>query len=612
MSGPVPMADRARRVRNPYWVRAPVATAAVAALASLAAHSAGVYYAAPALTRAGLGDGAEPTRMVVSTIRRAPDRYLPTPEAPASPGDAPPGLDALAEQALATADDLPDTPAPDDLTLRDIEAPPDNLADAGVTADVLGALGDESLFAPPAGVELGLAPLAGAPAPPSGAPSASAQGLAGAALDTPGAPGSPGDPGAGSNALLAGSSSSSALASGAAGAAWTDDDLGLGDLGGIALPTARSRQDPLALPELGGIDAVALAGLDKPLVLDRDFRYSLQRLDPPDAGAGYFRVGFQAEPSLGSKLKVLPKDVVYVIDTSSSIPQDTVRACTAGVAEALATLNPGDRFNVVLFNEQVRFFDGSALLIDATPDRIAAATAFLRRAEPSGYTALGAAVRQLIPPQPDPGRVYNLVFISDGQPTRGALDTTELINTITTDNRLSANIYCVGVWGDRRKRPRRELLDFLAYRNGGFSIIAERRDDPAALIRQLAGVLRYPLIQRVEVRTAGAGLAPGSVFPKRLPTIHRGQAFEVFGRFANRDRLTVTVSGVSDGQPVDFTFDGDLRLADAAPPQLPADWARRKLHDLYDDYLRLGRPEALRVEIQRLGEAYDVETRYLR
>ncbi|MEM7682522.1 MAG: VWA domain-containing protein [Planctomycetota bacterium] len=621
MSAPLPMADRARRVRNPYWVRAPVATAALAGLLSLGAHSAGLYFGAPALTSVGLGDGAATTPVVLSTIRRAPDRYVAPPTALSGDSDsAPADATSLADAALAAGPDLPATEAPAELALREFTAEPDPLLGAEAPVDVMDALGDDPWFDGPDAASLEIAtPVAsngsvGVGSATGAGSGIGAAGLADAALAAT-AVGTSSTVGGAPGGSVLGEGPASAAAPGAGGLD-LDTLTSLG-MGGSATrsnrPGGPAAIDPLAaLPELAGFDAVEMAGLDLPLSLDRDFAYRVERVDPQRAAEpGYFRVGVRAEPSLRSKLEVLPKDVVFVVDTSGSIPEHTVQACVAGVAEALATLNPGDRFNIVLFNDAVRFYDGSALLVEATPDRIAQATVFLRNAEPAGYTALGAAVRQLLVPRPEPGRVYNLIFISDGVPTRGVLDTRELINTVTADNGLGASIYCVGVWGARRQRPNRELLDFLAYRNNGFSVIAERGDDPAALIRDLAGTLRYPLIQQVEVRTAGAALEGGSVYPRRLPTIHRGQTFEVFGRFNRPGRVTLTLTGRSAGPKVDFTFAGDLRLADPGDPAvLPVDWARRKLHDLYDDYLSLGRPEALRLELRRLGEAYGIKTLY--
>ena len=100
-----------------------------------------------------------------------------------------------------------------------------------------------------------------------------------------------------------------------------------------------------------------------PEKLDHDFDYELSVYQAPEqrgTSAGYFRVDITGRRSL-KKLATMPKDVVFLIDTSSSISQSWVRAAVSGVSGALGSLNSDDRFNIVLFDEKVAFFN---------PDRI--------------------------------------------------------------------------------------------------------------------------------------------------------------------------------------------------------------------------------------------------
>ena len=192
--------------------------------------------------------------------------------------------------------------------------------------------------------------------------------------------------------------------------------------------------------------------IDVPDNLDNDFSYRVTRYDPvdwrgrlvdPNVEPGYFRIDITAERSL-RKLQTMPKDVIFIIDTSSSVSQQWVQQITKGVSESLVSLNEGDRFNVVLFNEKVSLLSDTGP-IDANKDNAKAASDFLSNAQSVGFTDVNAALRGLLIRDIDPKRVYELVLISDGQSTRGVVNTRELINLITRDNDLVASIYCVGV-----------------------------------------------------------------------------------------------------------------------------------------------------------------------
>lgn len=364
------------------------------------------------------------------------------------------------------------------------------------------------------------------------------------------------------------------------------------------------------------IDFVDLALADTteivvPENLDNDFAYRVTRFTPTDRRGnaidpaiepGYFRVDITAQRSL-RKLATMPKDVIFIIDTSSSVPQRWVDEIMAGVKASFVTFNENDRFNIVLFNEKVSIFaPGGA--VPATQDNFTRAGTFLDGAESVGYTDVNAAMRGLLVRDIDPQRVYDLVLISDGLSTRGVVDTRELINLITRDNDLAAGIYCVGV----AREQNRELLNFLSYRNKGFSVYADEDDEAARVIQDLMSRLRFPIIK--DMRLDIAGLADDQVFPVNLPDIHQGQTVSVFGRFDQPDDFTMQITGRSAGQDTQFTFTRDLRFADVGDENVATGWAFWKLHDLYSVIIREGEQPELLQQVEDIRRKYGLKTLY--
>ncbi len=370
-----------------------------------------------------------------------------------------------------------------------------------------------------------------------------------------------------------------------------------------AAPLDRRALDlPLDGPSID-FAAVALAGttrLDVPERLDDDFDYVVHRYDGDDGG--YFRVDIIPKRSL-RKLQTMPKDLVFVIDTSESVPQAWVQQVIRGVQQAVRMLNDGDRFNIVLFNENPRFFSTTGPQ-PANPASVDRAVAFLAGARSQGYTDVNAALSQLLVRDVQTQRVYEIIMISDGRPTRGVLDTRELLNLITRDNDLAASIYCVGI----TPQMNRELLNFLAYRNKGFSLFVRDIADVATTIRDLASRLRYPLIKDLRLNLAGGSVR--EVYPADLPNIHQNERFALFGRFDHPAPFTLGVTGTSAGQPVDFTFTLDLNDAGRGDDSIARDWAFWKLHHLYNRVLREGDGTALRRQIDALRKRYNLKTVY--
>jgi Mg-chelatase subunit ChlD len=352
--------------------------------------------------------------------------------------------------------------------------------------------------------------------------------------------------------------------------------------------------------DLGGLDLALGEAVDIPTSLDHAFDYEITRYQKPGETSGYMAIRISAKRSL-RQLETMPKDVVFLIDVSGSIKQRWVDSIKTGVADALATLGPNDRFNIVFFSEKPRFF-ASQRIVPATSENIAEAGQFLKRGRSDGFTDLNLALSRLLVPDVSAERAYNLIFISDGQPTRGVMDTRELINLITKDNDRVTGIYTIGV-GEKQNK---ELLDFLSYRNKGFSVFAESDEDAAGVIRGLASQLRYPVLKDVAVQIDGEGISEG--VPQYLPNIHQGETFTVFARFNQADRFLMHLTGRNGKSLYDVTL--DRALADAQPggADIARRWAFAKLHQLYSEMLSVEGADKLKLqrEIEQLKRQIDL------
>jgi len=350
-------------------------------------------------------------------------------------------------------------------------------------------------------------------------------------------------------------------------------------------------------------DTLASDKAPKPEILDDDFDYVVTLFDSGVAGEdGYARIDVTPKRSL-RKLKTMPKDVVYLIDTSGSVPPEWVQQAVRGVRDSLASLNPGDRFNIVLFKDQPEFFSEQAIQ-PADEANISRAQAFLSGARSGGNTDVNRALTRLLVRDAANDRVYNLVLISDGLPTRGVMDTRGLINLITRDNDQIAGIFCIGV-GPRQNR---ELLNFLAYRNKGFSIFVDDPNTLANTIRDTMSRLRFPIMKDVGFEVAG--LKRGSVHPVNVPDIYQGQTFQIFGRFAALDRFTMRLAGHNGQTPFEFTFTRDLKDANRGDRALATDWAFWRLHHLYSEMIKTGDSPPLRAAIEEMKTKYGLKTLY--
>ncbi|HAI14118.1 MAG TPA: hypothetical protein DCM28_20600 [Phycisphaerales bacterium] len=376
---------------------------------------------------------------------------------------------------------------------------------------------------------------------------------------------------------------------------------------------------PLQMPKVDFTELAMdeAAKVNIPEKLDHDFDYYLTRYVAPqqtntgwfgrkqsftDDGRGYFKVEIVPRKSL-KRLPTMPKDVVYLIDISGSVPQTWVDQIVRGVRDSLASLNKEDRFNIVFFSDTPVIFSPNQIQ-EATDENLAKARQFLQDRNSEGMTDVNHALSRLLVRDLEVARVYNLIMISDGRPTHGVMDTRELINLITRDNDQVASIYCVGV----TNRQNRSLLEFLAYRNKGFCVYSDSEMQVAQTIRDLGSRLRYPLMK--DVHMSLLGIDPEDVYPKDLPNLYQGEKFEIYGRYDRSRKFTMRVVGHNGRRVLDMTFGKDIAESQVGEKEMPFRWAFWKLHHLYSEMLRRGESERVKAQIEALKKQYDLTTLY--
>jgi Mg-chelatase subunit ChlD len=335
--------------------------------------------------------------------------------------------------------------------------------------------------------------------------------------------------------------------------------------------------------------------------LDDDFDYSVSVFQKAGQEA-WARVDVTPRRSL-SRLKTMPKDVVYVVDVSGSIGPDWAAAAVQGVSAALDSLNAGDRFNIVFFAERTRFYKSEGLA-DANDANLADAKQFLRDARAGGGTDVRQALTKLMVREEAPDRVKDIVLISDGVPTVGTMDTRDVINLITRDNDMRTAIYAVGI-GDSQNVP---LLEFLAYRNRGYCLYAKNEKQATTVIADLASRIRYPIMR--DVRVGYTGFASGTLLPSVSRDFHQGQTTTYFARLKEKGDIRMTFAGHNGVKRLEFNFAKNLKDAPQASPLLERYWAWWRLQSLYNQQLKDGETAAIRAQIDALKREYRFETLY--
>jgi len=145
-------------------------------------------------------------------------------------------------------------------------------------------------------------------------------------------------------------------------------------------------------------------------------------------GKKYFKIILTAGKD-ADKLKVIPKEILFLIDCSLSIQQERMEKFKEGLLYCLNNLNKDDIFNVISFKDRIQRLTAKSL----KPDRMAikVSSDFISSLEPSQSTDVYRAFEEVIKTSPERHPSY-IILLSDGKPSVGIIDSRQIISNINS------------------------------------------------------------------------------------------------------------------------------------------------------------------------------------
>ena len=168
---------------------------------------------------------------------------------------------------------------------------------------------------------------------------------------------------------------------------------------------------------------------------------------------GYFEAAAvfnEAGRAPGDVASPAPRSILVMLDTSLSMQWEKLDRAYEATEALLRSLSPQDSFNLMLFNDDVSTFSNKA--VDARPDQIERALAFVKSSYLSGGTDLAAALdraAQLSKDMPSK-KERSIVMITDGNSTLPTTRTKAVVERFqkANDSGARARLYVFGIGSD--------------------------------------------------------------------------------------------------------------------------------------------------------------------
>jgi len=311
---------------------------------------------------------------------------------------------------------------------------------------------------------------------------------------------------------------------------------------------------------------------------------------------GYFALMLQPGAHPPSEDEVMPRDLVFVLDTSGSMNGQPLAAVKRAVRRAFQSMSEEDRFMLINFADTASSFRDE--LLPATPENLASAEQYLNALPAGGGTNQMVGIRRALTLPPEEGRLRAVLLMTDGYIGNEAqifAQTEPLVG--------SSRLFGFGVGNN----VNHFFLDRLSRLGRGFYQYIRTDEDPSEAVERFIRRIEKPVLTGVEVDWGG--LEVWDVQPERMPDLFHNQPLVVLGRYRQPGSATVRVRGrTPSGEyvtevPVSLPAEGGHSHA------LRTLWARARIEELDRERVRNPDP-ALAERIAVLGLEYKLVTAF--
>ncbi len=307
---------------------------------------------------------------------------------------------------------------------------------------------------------------------------------------------------------------------------------------------------------------------------------------------GYLLLMMMPPDQVGA-VEALPREVIFILDTSGSMSGPSIRQAREALVSALERLGPRDRFNVV------RFSDSASRLYpvarDAAPDTVREAVRYVRSLDANGGTNMLPALELALDGGEVTGRVRQVVFLTDG-----AVGNEEELFLHIDRNLGDSRMFTVGIGSAPNSYFMRKAA---RVGHGTFTHIGSV-DEVGERMGELFGKLESPVLTDIQVTLPDGCNA--EIWPDVVPDLYQGEPVVVVAR-VDESVGDARIAGSFHGEP----WSESLSLSSGAEgPGVGALWARSKIESLMDQLHEGATEQDVRDQVLEVALAHQLVSQY--
>jgi Ca-activated chloride channel family protein len=262
---------------------------------------------------------------------------------------------------------------------------------------------------------------------------------------------------------------------------------------------------------------------------------------------------------------ILPREVIFVIDTSGSMAGTSITQARAALELALDDLRPGDRFNIIQFNSYMEQLFKFPHAVDA--ESLRAAKKYVGTLTAQGGTEMAPALNAALDQTAEGSMVRQIIFLTDG-----SIGNEEALFEIIKHKLGTSRLFTVGIGS----APNSHFMSGAASFGRGTYTYIGKISEVQEKMQALFEKLKHPVLTDLHIEWEDA--RDIEAWPQKLPDLYTGEPLLLTASATNLPG-TLRITGRSAGRDwhSNLTLQGGGRENGIAVL-----WARTKIKALMD------------------------------
>jgi Ca-activated chloride channel family protein len=288
----------------------------------------------------------------------------------------------------------------------------------------------------------------------------------------------------------------------------------------------------------------------------------------------------------------LPREVIYVIDTSGSMGGVSIRQARTALMLALKRLRSHDYFNIIQFNSVTAKLFAQPVAANLVNKTLA--MRYVMNLAAAGGTEMLGAMREALAVTEDSPRLRQVIFLTDG-----AVGNEDALFTYIRQHLVNSRLFTVGIGS----APNSHFMTRAAqFGRGSFTYIG-RVNEVAEKMQALFAKLDSPVMRDLSLQHSFDQFEVSSA---QLPDLYLGEPL-MFTARSDRNSGELILNGLRQNQ----SWQTSLFLQQAKPGRGIAQlWARKRIASLLDSVHDGAAAEQVRAQVIALALQHHMVSKY--